>query len=149
MNYEATFINTECPVARASAILGDKWSLMLVRDAFDGVTRFSDFQKSTLAAKNILTSRLKKLVDEEIFALRPASDGSAYQEYALTEKGRALFPLIVCLRQWGEENLFHPGETHSILVDNETDAPVEKIVVRNRQGETIGPERSRRKRVMK
>lgn len=144
MNYEETFVKTPCPVARACAVLGDKWALMLVRDAFDGITRFSDFQKSTLAAKNILTTRLKKLVDDGIFVTRPASDGSAYQEYILSEKGRALFPLIVCLRQWGEANLFAPGETYSVLVDNETGAPVEKMQVRNAQGEIIEAAQSRR-----
>lgn len=75
---------------------------------------------------------------------RPASDGSAYQEYILSDKGRALFPLIVCLRQWGEANLFAPGETYSVLVDNETGAPVEKMQVRNAQGEIIEAEQSRR-----
>ena len=88
-----------CPVARALDAIGDWWSLLIVRDAFDGVRRFGEFQKSLGVAKNILSDRLRTLVAHDILAAVPASDGSAYQEYVLTEKGQALFPVIVGLRQ--------------------------------------------------
>lgn len=91
-----------CPVARTLDVIGDWWSLLIVRDAFDGVRRFSEFQKGLGMAKNILSTRLRTLVAQGILEIAPASDGSAYQEYILTDKGRALFPVIVGLRQWGK-----------------------------------------------
>lgn len=102
--------NSECPVARTLDVIGDRWSLMIIRDAFDDIRRFSEFQKSLGVAKNILASRLKALVEVGVFDVRPASDGSAYKEYVLTEKGREIFPVVVSLRQWGERFLFEPGE---------------------------------------
>jgi DNA-binding HxlR family transcriptional regulator len=93
--------NDACPVARSVETVGDWWSLLIVRDAFVGRKRFGEFQKSLGVAKNILTVRLKKLVADGVMELVPASDGSAYQEYVLTEKGRGLFLVIVALGQWG------------------------------------------------
>jgi len=98
------------PWPRSLDTIGEWWSLLIVRDALSGVRRFSDFQKSLGLAKNILSARLKKLVACGIMEQVPASDGSAYQEYALTQKGRDLFPAIVALRQWGESYLFSRGE---------------------------------------
>src|SRR5690606_34551490 len=113
-----------CPVARSVDLIGDRWSLLIVRDAFDGLSRFRDFQRSLGAARNILSDRLHKLVDAGILAMRPASDGSAYQEYVLTEKGESLFPLVVALRQWGEQHLYQAQEPHSVLVEKSTGKPV-------------------------
>ncbi|MBP6115678.1 MAG: helix-turn-helix transcriptional regulator [Neisseriaceae bacterium] len=106
-----------CPVARSVEAIGDRWCLLIVREAFDGVRRFSVFQKNLGVARNILSDRLNTLVTLGILALLPAADGSAYQEYALTEKGMALFPILVSLRQWGEQHLFAAEEAHSLLVD--------------------------------
>ncbi|WP_045854873.1 winged helix-turn-helix transcriptional regulator [Raoultella terrigena] len=112
--------NDTCPVARSVDIIGDRWSLLIVRDAFDGMSRFSDFQRSLGMARNILSDRLQKLVAADILRTQPASDGTAYQEYVLTEKGERLFPLVVALRQWGERYLFASGEPHSVLIDKRT-----------------------------
>ena len=109
-----------CPVARCVNIIGDRWSLLIVRDAFDGMRRFKDFQQSLGVARNILSDRLKKLVDAGVLEMQDASDGTAYQEYVLTAKGESLFPVVVALRQWGEQNLFESGERHSLLIDKNT-----------------------------
>jgi len=90
-----------CPVARSLDIIGDWWSLLIVRDAFHGKRRFGEFQRSLGIAKNMLTGRLKLLVEEGIFELQPASDGSAWQEYVLSDKGRALQPVLDSLAEWG------------------------------------------------
>ncbi|MDF0731329.1 helix-turn-helix domain-containing protein [Pseudomonas entomophila] len=132
--------NLQCPVARALQVLGERWALMILRDAFDGVRRFSEFQKNLGLAKNILTTRLKLLVESGLLELRPASDGSAYKEYALTEKGRSVFPIVVGLRQWGERYLFDAGEARSALLDNGKGQPVERLQVRARDGRVLGPE---------
>ena len=76
------------------------WTLLIVRDAFDGVRRFGAFQKNLGIAKGVLTARLKEMVERGVMTVTPASDGTAYQEYVLTEKGRDLFAVVVALRQW-------------------------------------------------
>lgn len=129
----------ECPVARALEVIGDRWSLLIIRDAFDDIRRFSEFQKSLGVAKNILASRLKALVEVGVFEICPASDGSAYKEYVLTEKGREIFPIVVSLRQWGERFQFAPHETRSVLLDNVTGQPVMRMAVQSATGETLAP----------
>lgn len=131
--------NSECPVARTLDIIGDRWSLMIIRDAFDGIRRFSEFQKSLGVAKNILASRLKALVDVGVFDVQPASDGSAYKEYVLTEKGQEIFPIVVSLRQWGERFLFSAQETRSVLLDNASGEPLKPIEVRASNGQKLQP----------
>ncbi|WP_316992520.1 winged helix-turn-helix transcriptional regulator [Enterobacter ludwigii] len=113
-----------CPVARSVDLIGDRWSLLIVRNAFDGMRRFGDFQRDLGVARNILVDRLRKLVDAGILAMQGASDGTSYQEYVLTDKGESLFPIVVALRQWGEQHLFERGERHSLLIDRRTGKPV-------------------------
>lgn len=121
-----------CPVARSLDVIGESWSLLIVREAMIGVKRFSDFQRSLGMAKNILSARLKRLVEAEVLEIVPASDGSAYQEYELTEKGRALLPTMVALRQWGEQFMFNNNkDEHSVLIDRKNGKPVAKLEVRS------------------
>jgi DNA-binding HxlR family transcriptional regulator len=96
-----SFAGAGCPVARSVEAVGDWWALLIIRDAFTGKKRFGEFQASLGVAKNILTARLKKLVADGVMELVPASDGSAFKEYALTERGRGLLPVIAALGQWG------------------------------------------------
>ncbi|WP_283139722.1 winged helix-turn-helix transcriptional regulator [Rhizohabitans arisaemae] len=119
--------DSTCPVARTVDIVGDRWSLLIIRDAFDGVRRFSQFQRSLGIAKNILATRLRHLVDVGVLRVEPASGGGSYQDYVLTDKGKDLFDLIVSLRQWGQDHTFTPGEQHSVLVDVATDQPVPRL----------------------
>lgn len=128
-----------CPMARALEVVGDQWSLLIVRDAFDGMRRFGEFQQSLGVAKNILADRLKWLVQEGVFDLVPASNGSLYQEYVLTAKGRGLFPVVVGLRHWGEANLFAPSEPHSVLLERDSGKPVAPIDLRTRDGQPLDP----------
>ncbi|NTG50099.1 helix-turn-helix transcriptional regulator [Agrobacterium rhizogenes] len=125
-----------CPSARSLDVIGDWWSLLIVRDAFDGLTRFGEFQKSLGIAKNILAQRLRTLVERGILASVPAPNGGAHQEYHLTDMGRDLFPVMVALRQWGERYLFEPGEPHSKLVDRDTGRPI-RLDVRTDDGSAI------------
>ncbi|EPZ3030543.1 winged helix-turn-helix transcriptional regulator [Yersinia enterocolitica] len=139
----------ECPVARTLEILGDRWSLMIIRDAFNGIRRFGEFRNNLGLAKNILAGRLRDLVEHGILRVAPASDGSAYHEYVLTEKGHQLFPIIVSLRQWGEEHLFSAGEKHSILVDNLSGQPISKLAVSSQQGQVLDASDCHREKVIK
>lgn len=128
-----------CPVARALDVVGERWCLLVVRDAFDGARRFSDFQRRLGMARNILADRLRVLVEEGVLAVQPASDGTAYQEYVLTSKGESLFPVIVALRQWGERQLFGQGEAHSALVDMRTGQPLRPLLPTAADGRLLSP----------
>jgi DNA-binding HxlR family transcriptional regulator len=130
---------SQCPIARTLDVIGDWWSLLIVRDAFLGKKRFSEFHNSLGLAKNILCARLQKLVSHGILATGPASDGSAYQEYRLTDKGWNLYIVLVALRQWGESCLFAKGELDLLLVDRETGQPVKPLELRAQDGRLLGP----------
>jgi DNA-binding HxlR family transcriptional regulator len=132
--------NSSCGIARPLDAIGDGWTLLIVRDAFDGLRRFGEFQKSLGLAKNILAARLRNLIAHGIMDAVPASDGSPYQEYVLTKKGRGLFPLLVALRQWGEDFFFEPDEAHVLLVDRMRGLPVRKLELRSQDGRVLGPE---------
>ncbi|HEX7882601.1 MAG TPA: helix-turn-helix domain-containing protein [Afipia sp.] len=126
-----------CPIARSLDVIGDWWSLLIVRDALLGPRRFSQFQKNLGVAKNILTTRLRTLVAHGILEVKPASDGGAYHNYAPTEKARALFPVLVALRQWGEEYAFSPGEAFSAQVDRKDGLPLRKLTIRAEDGRVL------------
>ena len=127
----------ECPIARALDALGDWWSLLIIRDALLGRRRFGEFQKSLGLAKNILTVRLRALVDQGILEVAPASDGSAYQEYLLTRKGHGIFQILVALRQWTEEFDARPQEIATILVDRDSGRPVKKLELHAQDGRLL------------
>lgn len=128
------------PVARSLDIIGDWWSLLIVRDALRGLKRFGEFQKSLGIAKNMLASRLKQLVEEGILVLQPASDGSAWQEYVLTEKGRALQTVLVALSQWGNDFLFADNEFGSVLVDAQNRRPLRRLTIVSNDGRELSPD---------
>ncbi|MEU0568163.1 helix-turn-helix domain-containing protein [Nonomuraea sp. NPDC005983] len=134
------FDTDSCPVARSVDAIGDWWSLLIVRDAFDGSRRYGEFQRSLGIAKNILATRLRSLVEAGVMDAVPASDGSAHREYVLTEKGRDLFPVIVALRQWGEAHCFDPGEPHSRLLDRHQGRPLRPLEIRTDDGRPISPD---------
>jgi DNA-binding HxlR family transcriptional regulator len=127
----------ECPIARSLDAIGDWWSMLIIRDAMLGRRRFGEFQKSLGLARNILAVRLRMLVDQGILELAPASDGSAYQEYVLTDKGRGIFPVMVALRQWSEEFDDHPDDIATILVDSRCGRPVRKLELRSQDGRLL------------
>ena len=122
--------NSCCPIARSLDVIGDWWSLLIVRDALRGVRRFSE---------NMLAGRLKMLVDEGILRLQPASDGSAWQEYVLTDKGRALQTVLVALSQWADDYLFDPDEPATRLIDRQQRQPLRKLVLQAADGRELAP----------
>ena len=126
-----------CPVARPLDAIGAWWSLLIIRDAFDGLRRFGEFQKSLGLAKNILSARLRMLVDEGILSTVPAADGSRYQDYVLTDQGRGVFPILVALRQWCEEFDEAPEEIGTIMVDRDKGRPVRKLELHAQDGRLL------------
>ncbi|WP_370963888.1 winged helix-turn-helix transcriptional regulator [Amycolatopsis sp. cg9] len=111
-----SWTDPDCPVARAADLVGDRWSLLIIRDAMDGARSFTDFQQRTGIARNILADRLRKLTAHGLLAHVDAPTGKR-RRYALTDAGKDLFPVVVTLRQWGERHAFEAGEAHSVLVD--------------------------------
>lgn len=127
-----------CPVARTLDAIGDWWSLLIIRDALVGARRFSQFQKNLGVAKNILTVRLRSLVAQGILEVRPASDGSAYQDYVPTAKARALFPGAGGAAPSGARNMpVKPGESCSLLVDRKDGLPLSKLQILAHDGRPV------------
>ena len=94
-----------CSVARTLEIVGERWTWLIIRDAFLGLKRFDEFQESLGVARNVLADRLRRLVDAGIFERVLYAERPARYEYVLTESGRALFTALNALRQWGDEHL--------------------------------------------
>lgn len=129
--------DSSCPVARALDVIGDRWSLLIVRDAFDGARRFGEFQSGLGVARNILATRLRHLVEHGILAATPSSEGGAYHDYLLTPKGEALFGVVLSLRQWGEAQLYRRGEAHSRLLERASGKPLPRMQPLNRDGRAL------------
>jgi DNA-binding HxlR family transcriptional regulator len=91
-----------CSVAQCLELVGEWWSLLIIRDAFLGVTRFEDFQARLGISRNILTQRLNHLVDNEVLKRVAYSDHPPRSEYRLTAKGRDLWHVVMAMRQWGD-----------------------------------------------
>lgn len=128
-----------CGIARSLQIVGDWWTLLIVRDAFRGHQRFGEFQKNLGLAKNILSARLKKLVQEGVFTVEPHPDTPSSPRYVLTPKGEKLYTVLVALWQWGEENCFEPGELQAEMVDKVDGAPLRTLRVEAADGRLVGP----------
>ena len=94
-----SWANADCPIARAVDLLGEWGSLLIVREAFGGTTRFDAFQKRLGISRNLLTTRLNKLVDGGVLKRRPIATDAKRQEYVLTEMGEDLLTLVVAMRQ--------------------------------------------------
>lgn len=94
----------ECSLARTLAVIGDRWTMLVLRDAFMRVRRFDDFQKSLGIARRVLTERLNLLVDEGVLKRVAYQERPPRHEYRLTEKGLGLYPALVALVHWGDEH---------------------------------------------
>src|SRR5580765_2074269 len=92
-----------CSIARALEVVGERWTLLIVRDAFLGLRRFDELQESLGIARNVLTDRLNRLVEEGILERAPYSDRPARYEYRLTATGLELNVALTALRQWGDK----------------------------------------------
>ncbi|ODV43890.1 HxlR family transcriptional regulator [Cupriavidus sp. UYMMa02A] len=123
-----TFTGMNCSVAGALEQVGEWWSLLIVRECMMGTTRFDDFQQRLGIARNVLTTRLNTLIDHGVVAKGVAEGAERRTEYRLTEKGEALYPIIVGLMQWGDE--WCCARPPIRLVEDSTGEPVEPVALR-------------------
>lgn len=92
-----------CPIARSLSVIGDRWTVLILRNAFMRMRRFDDFRSSLGLPKHILSQRLKKLVEADVMTREPYQASPVRYEYRLTEKGRELYPVILSLSGWGDK----------------------------------------------
>ncbi|MGE0241456.1 MAG: winged helix-turn-helix transcriptional regulator [Parvibaculaceae bacterium] len=118
----------ECPVARSLECIGEWWSLLILRDAFQGLTRFDEFQKSLGIAPNILSRRLAHLTEAGLFERRRYSERPPRHDYVLTGKGRDLFPVVMAIFAWGNKHLAPKGET-VLIASRRTARRLDPIIV--------------------
>jgi DNA-binding HxlR family transcriptional regulator len=119
---------SECPTARTLESVGEWWSILILRDAFQGCTRFDEFQQSLGIAPNILARRLKHLTAQGLFERRLYHNKPKWYEYVLTQKGRDFFPVVVTMFAWGSKHLSAHGEA-LLMADRASSLRVEPIVV--------------------
>jgi DNA-binding HxlR family transcriptional regulator len=101
--------NQPCSIAGALSIVGERWSLLIVRDVFLGLRRFDEIQSSLGIARNVLQARLTRLVDEGVLERRLYQERPQRHEYRLTEKGLDLWPTVIALMSWGDRHAAPPG----------------------------------------
>ncbi|WP_104524447.1 winged helix-turn-helix transcriptional regulator [Blastococcus atacamensis] len=137
---DASYDRSHCSVAGTLAVVGEKWSLLVMREAFLGVRRFADLQQALGAPKAVLTDRLATLVQEGLLSREPYRVDGARQrhEYRLTEKGRDLYPTLVALMQWGDRYLAD-GPVPLALEHAGCGAPVRVALVCGDGHEVPGP----------
>jgi DNA-binding HxlR family transcriptional regulator len=111
-----SFDDVNCSIAQSLEQVGDWWTLLIVRDAIFGVTRFEEWQSRLGISRNILTNRLERLVADGIFERRAYQERPLRHEYLLTAKGRALWPVLLALRQWGDRWVTGEGQEPVVMV---------------------------------
>jgi DNA-binding HxlR family transcriptional regulator len=104
-----SFADMDCSVAQCLEVVGEWWSLLIVRDAFLGVTRFDDFQRRLGISRNVLHQRLDKLVDAGVLTRVPYCTKPPRSEYRLTQRGKDLWPVLTAMRQWGDQHVAPNG----------------------------------------
>lgn len=134
------FSSMLCPLARSMGRVGDSWSMLIMRDAFQGMTRFDEFEKSTGIAPNILTRRLADLVDNGMLERRQYILRPARYEYLLTELGRSFRPVLISLMSWGNDHFASEGVATQV-VDRDTGLPATPLLVDANTGAPLSDER--------
>ena len=124
-----------CPIPNAVELIGEKWAFLILRGALNGLQHFEEFQAGLGIARNILSDRLGKLVAGGILERSPDPSDKRKVIYALTDKGEALLPVVLALRQWAEQ--WGHGPASVVLVDRLTGRPVRKICVQAEDGREI------------
>jgi len=126
--HRKSFGDMPCPIARSLERVGEWWSILILRDALHGFTRFDQFQRSLGIAPNMLARRLNALVEAQLLERRRYSEHPPRDEYVLTARGRDFRPVIVALLAWGNKH-FAPEGASVLLVDAHTGLPADPVLV--------------------
>lgn len=137
-----SFGTMSCPIARSLERVGEWWSILILRDAFLGVTQFDQFQKSLGIAPNMLTRRLNALVENGLLERRLYQQHPPRHEYVLTGRGRDFRPVLWALLAWGNKH-FAPEGPSVIVVDRETGRPADPVLVDRVTGKEMTAEKFR------
>ena len=135
MKYKS-FSTMNCSIAQTLEVLGERWTLLIIRDAFRGVNRFEDFLHTGMS-RNVLTERLKRLVEYDIFEKR-AIDGKS-SEYVLTKKGLQLQPILLSITHWGDKHMANPNGLRTIFVEKKTGKPIAAMSAYSVDGRPLKP----------
>jgi DNA-binding HxlR family transcriptional regulator len=137
------FTRMRCPVARSMAVLGERWAMLVLREAFYGTTRFDEFERHLGIAPNILSARLKDLTEHGLLEKVPLAEprgAGARHEYRLTERGRDFFPAYLALKAWADRWMAGPDGPPILLEDAVTGRPVEAPPALSAAGTPLRPE---------
>jgi DNA-binding HxlR family transcriptional regulator len=132
-----------CSIAGALGLIGERWTLLILRDVFTGKRRFSEMQRSMGVARNVLAARLERLVEEGILERRPYSESPERHEYFLTEKGLDLWPVLVSMMQWGDRHLDREGAPAMTLIHKDCGGEIDDHRICDRCEERMGPRDAR------
>jgi DNA-binding HxlR family transcriptional regulator len=133
-----SFDNMQCPIARSLERVGEWWSILILRDAFHGLTQFDQFQKSLGIAPNMLARRLHALVEAGLLERRRYTQRPPRDDYLLTERGRDFRPVLWALLAWGNQH-FAPEGLSVIVVDAATGQPADPVLVDHNSGKVMSP----------
>lgn len=131
-----SFSDMQCPIARSLERVGEWWTILILRDAFYGLTRFDEFQKSLDIAPNMLTRRLTALVEDGLLERRQYNDKPPRYSYHLTQCGRDFRPVLLTLLAWGNKH-FAPEGTSVVLLDAESGANIDPVLIDRNSGAPI------------
>jgi DNA-binding HxlR family transcriptional regulator len=124
-----------CPIPAAVELIGEKWAFLILRGAFNGLHHFEEFQAGLGIARNILSDRLAKMVAGGILAREPDPADRRKVVYSLTEKGEGLLPVLLAMRQWGDD--WGYGKLRIVLADRRDGKPVKRICVQAHDGRQL------------
>jgi DNA-binding HxlR family transcriptional regulator len=131
----ATSLFAECGISAALEVVGERWSFLILRGAFNGLQHFEEFQATLGIARNILSNRLGRLVEHDILKRQPEMADRRKVAYRLTDKGKALLPVLIAMRQWGER--WAGADSNPVLVDRRNRLPVAQMAVQGSDGRPL------------
>ena len=129
-----------CSIANALGLIGEWWTILILREAFFGTRRFEDFQQHLGIARNILTARLRKLCDSGVLERVPIRDGAKRHEYRLTQMGRDLQPTLVALTQWGDRWLHRANGAPVKFIERTSGEEIADVSVQTKDGRKLEPD---------
>lgn len=136
---KCSFAHMDCSVARSLDVIGEWWTMLIIRDlmVFRGTRRFEQLRDGLGISRNILTERLRRLVEMEVVSKVPVAEGARRQQYELTEKGWELMPILVGLMQWGDKWRPDPENRDVCFRDRYNHQPLAPVVVTDVQGNIL------------